>query len=273
MSGQLNRCWRLLATGFSFTAFGMGGVLLTVTVFPVLLIFVRSPQKRQRYAQRWISRSFSWFVGLMRWVGVLDYEVHGQERLAHQGCVVIANHPSLIDVVLLIALMPEVDCVVKRQLWRNPFTGGPVRAAGYISNSEGPQLVEDCRASLQRGRRLLVFPEGTRTEPGKSLYFQRGVASIAIAAGADLLPVIILFNETTLTKGDRWYHIPRRKVQITIRVDEPISVQPYLEAGGGKPQAVRRLTRDLRDYYVSHLARAGRLPEYDATRPPCVSRD
>lgn len=261
---ELNRCWRLLATAFSFTAFGIGGVLLTVTVFPVLLVFVRSPQKRKRYAQRCISRSFGWFVELMRCLGVLDYELHGRERLAHRGCVVVSNHPSLIDVVLLIALMPEVDCVVKRQLWRNPFTGGPVRAAGYISNSEGPQLLEDCRTTLRQGRRLLVFPEGTRTEPGKPLYFQRGAANIAIAASADLLPVTILFSETTLTKGDRWYHIPHRKVQITVRVDEPISVQPYLEASEGKPQAVRRLTRDLRNYYVSQLTRAGRLPEYDA---------
>lgn len=265
MSGQLNRCWRLLATGFCFAAFGVGGVLLTVTVFPVLLVFVRSPETRRRYAQRWISRGFSWFVGLMRCVGVLDYRVYGRERLARRDCIVIANHPSLIDVVLLISLMPEVDCVVKRQLWRNPFTGGPVRAAGYISNSEGPQLLEDCRAALRQGRRLLVFPEGTRTGPGRPLHFRRGVANIAVAAGADLLPIVILFSETTLTKGDHWYHIPRHKVQITIRVGEPIPVRPYLEAPGGRPRAVRRLTRDLRDYYVSQLARAGRLPEHDAS--------
>lgn len=273
MAAGLDRFWRLLATGFSFAVFGLGGVLIAVTVFPLLWLFVRSPRTRKRYAQRLISRSFAWFVALMRRLGVLDYEIHGRERLTRRGCIVVANHPSLIDVVFLISLMPEVDCIVKRQLWRNPFTGGPIRAAGYISNSEGPALIDECRTTLQQGHRLLMFPEGTRTTPGKPLHFRRGAANIAVYAGADLVPVTILFSETTLTRDDRWYHIPRRKVQITITVDEPIAVQPYLEACRGKPQAARRLTRDLRDYYVSRLAKAGRLPEHDASRPPRVSRD
>lgn len=246
--------------------FGLGGLLLTLLAFPLLRLFVHDPDARRRYAQRMVSLTFQGFVALMRGVGVVTRQVQGRERLARPGHLVIANHPTIIDVVMLIALMPEVDCIVGQQYFQNPFTGGPARAAGYINNADGPELVEKCRAALQQGRSLLVFPEGTRTVPGKPLHFQRGAASIALHAQADIVPVTILVSESTLTKSDRWYHVPRRKLRVSISVDTPIPVQPYLDDNVSMPLAARQLTRDLRSYYVDKLAAAQQLPEHDHSR-------
>ncbi|MDN5872913.1 MAG: 1-acyl-sn-glycerol-3-phosphate acyltransferase [Salinisphaera sp.] len=259
----LNRGWRIAGTGCSFAVFGIGGLVLTVTVVPALHLFVRSPLARKRRAQRVISAACRCFVGFMRLIGVLDYRVTGREHLRHPGALIVANHPSLIDAVFLIALTPEVDCVINQDLWHNPFTGGPVRLAGYISNGTGPALVDRCCESLQAGHRLIIFPEGTRTRPGQRLYFQRGAANIAVHAGADLVPVTIIFKQTTLTKGEPWYHVPTNKVELSISVEPPIAVSPYLENTASQPLAARKLTADLYDYYTAKLARAGRLPEND----------
>ena len=70
----------------------------------------------------------------MQRAGVLTYSVEGAEKLGRPGQMIIANHPSLIDVVFLIGLVRQANCVVKQSLWQNPFTRGPVRDAGYISN-------------------------------------------------------------------------------------------------------------------------------------------
>lgn len=263
---RISRAWRIPATGFCFAMFGLGGLLLTLLAFPILRLFVRNPDTRRRRAQRMVSLTFYGFVALMRGVGVMTWQVQGRERLARPGHMIIANHPTIIDVVMLIALMPEVDCIVGRQYFQNPFTGGPVRAAGYINNADGPELVEKCRASLQQGRCLLVFPEGTRTVPGKPLLFRRGSASIALHARANIVPVTILVSESTLTKSDRWYHVPRRKLRVSISVDTPIAIQPYLDEYASLPLATRRLTRDLRSYYVEKLAAAQQLPEHDDSR-------
>lgn len=259
----MNRGWRIAATGFCFAVFGIGGVVLTLAAVPILWLFVRSPEQRKRRAQRLISAACGGFVGLMRLSGVLDYRVEGREHLRRPGCLVVANHPSLIDVVFLIALMPEVDCVVKQRLWRNPFTGGPVRLAGYISNATGPVLVERCREVLAAGHRLIVFPEGTRTQPGRPLRFQRGAAGIAVHTGADLVPVTIVLDQTTLTKGERWYHVPPKKLKIQISADAPITVRRYVQHSASLPLAARKLTADLHDYFTARLERAGRLPEND----------
>lgn len=259
----LNCGWRIAGTGLCFAVFGIGGLLLTLTTVPVLHLLVRSPHDRKRRAQWMLSAACRSFMGLMHYSGVLDYRVAGREHLCYPGSLIVANHPSLIDAVFLIALMPEVDCVVNQRLWRNPFIGALVRLAAYISNGTGPELMDRCCACLQAGRRLIIFPEGTRTRPGRPLYFQRGAANIAIHAGANIVPVTIVFNQTTLTKGEPWYHVPRDKVEVSILVETPIAVWPYLQNSASQALAARKLTADLYDYYSARLARSGCLPESD----------
>lgn len=260
MRARFDQAGRLLAKWCCFAVFGIGGLVLTLLVFPVMLLFIHPAATRKRYAQYLISRSFAVFVGLMRLCGLLTYEVTGRERLRPSGCVVVANHPSLIDVVFLISLMPQVDCIVKRRIWRNPFMGGPVRAAGYISNAHGPELVEKARHSLSAGNNLLVFPEGTRTRPGEPLKFQRGAASIAVHARAPVIPVTIRFSEPFLTKQTRWYDISARKLHITISVDRPIDVAPYIERHGRTALAVRDFSSMLMDYYLERLGDSDDVP-------------
>ena len=81
------------------------------------------------------------------------------ERLDRNGLLVLANHPTLVDVVLLVSRLPNADCVVKSRLANNPFTRGPVRATVYICNDNGAGLVDDCIASVRSGHNLLIFPE------------------------------------------------------------------------------------------------------------------
>ena len=152
----------------------------------------------------------------MRVLGILTYRVDGAERLREPGRLIVANHPTLLDVVLLVSQMPEVDCIVKRGLWRNPFLRWPVSWAGYLPNIEGEALIEECSATLRRGHSLLVFPEGSRTVPGKPMRMQRGAAHIALAADSEILPVTIACDPPTLFKGNPWYRVPARRFHMQV---------------------------------------------------------
>src|SRR3546814_9151487 len=105
----------------------------------------------------------------MRALGVSSWEIHGAERLKVPGQLIIANHPTLIDVVLLLGYIPQTDCIVKASLFHNPFTRLPLHWAGYIGDSNPTQLVADCVATLKAGHSLMIFPEGTRSHPGQPL--------------------------------------------------------------------------------------------------------
>ncbi|MDT6961921.1 MULTISPECIES: lysophospholipid acyltransferase family protein [unclassified Cupriavidus] len=257
MVERLDRMWRVCATGFCFSSFGVGGLLLRVLVFPVLAILPWSTQTRQRACRGLIHHAFRLFVWLMHTVGVIRHEVRHAERLRRQGLLIVANHPSLIDVVFLMSLTPRPDCVVKSALVRNPFTRGPVLATGWVRNDAGAAMVDDCIASLRAGNNLIIFPEGTRTRPGQALQLLRGAANVAVRGGFALTPVVIRCHPPTLTKGEKWYHVPVRRPRFVIDVHPDVAVSEWVPTGLDDALAVRHLTQSLSEFFSREIRREG----------------
>ncbi|WP_437881872.1 lysophospholipid acyltransferase family protein [Pseudomonas sp. LRF_L74] len=245
--------WRLIATALSFGLFGAGGVLLRLVVFPLLSLMPGDALVRRTRARRVVSRTFHWFVQFMYRSGVLTYEVEGAERLGRPGQLVIANHPSLIDVVVLIAFIRDSNCVVKQSLWDNPCMRGPIRASGYISNSGSIDMLEEAAQALESGQTLIVFPEGTRTKPGTTPEFHRGAAAIAVRGATVVTPVVISVTPTTLTKAEPWYSIPSRRFHFRLRVGEDIDPGQFT-AQAPLPIASRRLNEHLHQHFIKELA-------------------
>jgi 1-acyl-sn-glycerol-3-phosphate acyltransferase len=251
---RLDYGWRLIATGFCFSVFGVGGLVLWVFVFPVLRILPRDSRRiKIRYV---IHKSFGAFLRLMEGVGIMKMRVEGARALSEcRQALVLANHPTLIDVVALISLMPCAGCVVKRALWKNPFLGGVVRAAGYVSNSDSDRLIDDCADEILAGRPMLVFPEGTRSNNGILSRFQRGAAYVALKSGMPIVPVLIDCNPSTLTKSEKWHQIPSRRFDYRLRVLDPIGIERLIDSEAPRTIAARRLTRALEAYFSRELER------------------
>lgn len=236
-----SRTWRLPATALGFGAFGAGAVVMSLTVFP-LLYLIPLPQK-QRRSRLLIAGVFRFYLQLLRWLGLISYEWQNMERLRQPGQLIIANHPSLLDVVFIIAFAGDASCVVKGSLWRNPFTAIIVRAANYISNAQG-DLFMACVDCLRRGESLIVFPEGTRSRPGEPLHFHRGPSNLALSTGLPVTPVVIRCEPAVLLKHQKWYNIPASPPHYTLTVEAPLPTEHYLE-DCLQSAAARRLTRDL----------------------------
>ena len=255
LSSRLSYYWRMCATGLSFAVFGAGGLVLRVAVFPLLNLMVWRPERRVVAARAVIRRAFRAYVDLMRILGVLRYEIRGLEKLQRGGLLILANHPTLIDTVFLMAFVKNADCIVKGALWNNPFTRGPVRAAGYINNQGGAALVDDCIASLRRGNNLIVFPEGTRTGGDGVINMKRGAANIAVRGARDMTPVLIRCEPLTLGKGGKWWRVPERLVVFEITVLDDVKVLPFMDDGATDVMAARRLTDYLQLYFTGKYQR------------------
>lgn len=250
MFRRLNRFWRVIATGLCFAVFALGGLILRVVVFPMLNLLIWERQLRVMVARHVIRLVFRAFVGLMCWLGVLNYDIRGLERLERQGLLILANHPTLIDTVFLMAFVKRADCIVKGQLWQNPFTRGPVSAAGYIrNNSGGAGLVEDCITSLRGGGNLIIFPEGTRTAGDGQINLKRGAANIAVRSMSNVTPVVIRCLPRTLGKDGKWWQVPPMAAHFSIEVKDDIDVSGFLAKTGSEVLAARHLTAYLQDYF------------------------
>lgn len=254
LSEAAGRYWRVGATGLSFVLFGIGGLLLRVAVFPLLRVLLWRSERRVTAARTIIRLAFRTYVDLMRALGVLRYDVTGLEKLDRQGLLILANHPTLIDTVFLMAFVKNADCIVKGDLWNNPFTSGPVRAAGYISNS-GSDLVSACIASLERGNNLIIFPEGTRTGGDGVIAMKRGAANIAVRGRRDITPVLICCEPATLGKGEKWWRVPPRRVHFTLAVQDDVAIGRFTGGDASDVLAARRLTDFLQDYFTGKLAK------------------
>ena len=266
---KLNHAWRVFATGFVFVLFGVGALVISVTMFPLLRLSTWNADTARRRIQHGMQLTFRAYMETMRVLGILTYRVDGAERLRKPGRLIVANHPTLLDVVLLVSQMPEVDCIVKSGLWRNPFLRWPVSWAGYLPNAAGEKLIEECSATLRCGHSLLVFPEGTRTVPGKPLHMQRGAAHIALAADADILPVTITCEPPTLFKGNPWYRVPARRFHLHVVVGEPMAAREFIRDNEAPVLTARRITQwMLTQFDAGRATQPGRA---DATGLPWLA--
>ncbi len=151
---KINYYWRLAATAIAFTFFGLGGVLVPLLALPILALLPGGHEKRQRRARFLVHSTALLFIHFMRLVGILRWRLEGLDKLERSGLLVLANHPTLLDVVFLIALMPNANCIVKGKLVKNPTMRGVVSLSGYIVNDVGESLLDDASASLHTGSSL-----------------------------------------------------------------------------------------------------------------------
>ena len=252
----LHSAWRAGVVAFCFALVGLGGLFYVATVFPALRLGPGGRAGHARRVRSVIRWSFQRVVGILRAGGVMRVEQRNADLLAAsrgKPVLVLANHPCYLDILVLLALIPDALCVVKSYVWWNPFYGGVVRAAGYLSNDDPEQLVDACAAALRGGSPLIIFPEGTRTEPGAPLRFMRGAARIALASGAAIQPILLRCDPPAFTRHGHWYQQPANGFRLSIEARPLIGASTLLaeeQAAGLKPRA---LTRALERFFTTQL--------------------
>lgn len=184
-------------------------------------------------------------IQMLKTIGLVSYDCHGFDGLSVSGKLIVANHPTLLDAVFLMALVPNATFIMKAAMMNNPFTGGIARLAHYIPNDEkGIQLLEDAASALRRGEALVIFPAGTRSSEEVSK-FKRGAANIAVASSCRIISVHIRCRPITLQKNKKWYHVPPRKPHFEIRVLSEFAVQDVIDTSRPTGVQARHLNRYL----------------------------
>lgn len=255
---RLRRGLIILGSGASFAVFMVGGSFLALVVIPSCRLLGGDPAARQRRVQRVISRSFRLQLWFMRVIGVVKKgRFQGMEDLASGGpFLIVANHPTLLDVVLLISRLPEVDCVVKKALREHPFLGGVVRAANYIEG-DGTGFMGTALERLRLGHSIILFPEGTRSPLRGLRPFQRGTARLALESGARIVPVVIRCDPPFLMKGQPWWDVPDRPLSLSLQFGTPGEIPlPPGEPGSSRSRA-RVLTESMEHYFRSKMTYVG----------------
>jgi 1-acyl-sn-glycerol-3-phosphate acyltransferase len=160
--------------------------------------------------------------------------------------VLVPNHPSLIDALLILTRHPNVACVMKKELMRNIFLGAGSRLARYIPSGPPRMMIKDCIEELGRGGVVLLFPEGTRTTRVPLNRLTGSVGVISKHAGVPVQMLIIETDSPYLSKGWPLFRVPSLPITYRVRLgrrfDPPSSVVAFME--------------ELEQEYLSELAGA-----------------
>jgi len=244
----------LIRGAFGVAVFAVLSVVLQFAVLPVARALASGPQARDLRAQRIIHHAARFYLAVLSVLGIFELRAHGVERLRREGPhLVVANHPSMFDIVCLTALMPQADCIVGSVRTENFLLSGLIRAAGHVPDDDPAFIVSECAARLRDGRSLVVFPEGTRSPKNGLGPFRRAAARVALETGRDLVPVIIHYDPRVLFKGWRLSDLPDRAIHATVRVLEPIPSKEEGDSERSPAAAARKLSAELREFFLEGL--------------------
>ena len=200
--------------------------------------------------QRLIRGLFKGWLWCSCRIGVFDIHFPEAEKLRDlRGTVLAPNHPSLIDAVILLSIIPRTVCIMRANLIESPFLGGAARLAGFVPNDKGPALIRQGMEKLEAGENLLIFPEGTRTDVQAINPFKNGFALIAKKTGACIQTVFIEREGRYLSKGVSLF----APCQIPIRFR--LHLGQVIHAGSG--ESAQQLSARLERYFREHLENTG----------------
>lgn len=219
--GLLIQLPRKILTAGAFAGFYLGGAILSWIVLPLLDRRGRSREERARHSQAVVRRSFYLFHDYMRVLRLLHFNPREVDLQLPEGpCVIVANHPTLVDVTALLAAAGPMCTVVKPELTASFAFGGLLHRCWHIvTRSDDPigaaKVVEEALARLDAGLRVLVFPEGSRSPEGGVRRFRRGAFEIARRAGVPVVPLFLACNPPMLSKTAPWHRTPETTPRLT----------------------------------------------------------
>ena len=199
--------WRFVPTPLAWVALqlhlvflGTSSLLWNLLALPLYwLLPERAGRTLGRQGVAWLYGSF-WRLATA--TGMLRLDSEALRPLRHEpGLVVVANHPSMLDAMLVVARVPRGICIMRAGLMQNPFLGAGARLARYIRNDPPRGMIRSAVRNLQAGGQLVLFPEGTRTVTPPINPFRPGMTLMAHMAQVPIQTVIIESASPYLGKG------------------------------------------------------------------------
>ena len=223
--------------------FYLGYVLITVVLSTsfILLFPLLKSSGRHRIAAAWCR-------SVLRWLKLscgISYTVEGAENLNRCPTVYLANHQSSFEAILFYQLICPVSPILKQELLQIPFWGWALRLVKPVAIDRSKprvaarSLMVQGEAMLKEGNSIIIFPEGSRSEPGVVGRFSRGGTALAAAAKAPIVPIV--HNSGYAWPSHRFIKFPG---VVSIKVGDPISVTD---------RSVKNLTDEVEQWVRAHF--------------------
>ncbi len=211
--------WPLAWLGLQLQLLLLGLMSFSWNLVALLLYPLLSRAAGLRIGRAMIARGYGWFWAVARHSGMLRLDADVLDALRDErGLIVVANHPSMLDALMLVARLPRSACIMKASLVRNPLLGPGARLARYIRNDSAYGMVQRAVQDLKAGGQLVLFPEGTRTTRQPINPFHASFTLIARRAQVPIQTVFIDTDSPYLGKGWPLWRLPPLPICFSVRL-------------------------------------------------------
>jgi 1-acyl-sn-glycerol-3-phosphate acyltransferase len=186
------------------------------------------------FGRRVISWGFRAYLGLLRTLCACRLDLTAVDTLAEQGpMIIVANHPSLLDAVLITSRLPHAVCVMKSNLMDNILFGAAARLAGYVRNDVPLTMILESTEVLKHGGQVVIFPEGTRTQNFPIDPCLPVIGLMAQRCEVPIQSLMIEFSSAYLGKNWPLWRPPSLPLKLSIklgqRFDPPTDAQAFTQ--------------------------------------------
>lgn len=240
---------RLLLTPWLLLVLCWLGVLSLAWNLVAVLLYPLLPETRGRVVGQagvsWVYRIF-WASARLSGLLRIDNAALAALRDEPGGLIIAANHPSLLDALIIIARVPRTVCIMKASLMDNVFLGAGARLARYIANDSPRHMIRGAVERLKAGDHLVLFPEGTRSPSPTTVHpLLPGITLMAQRAGVPIQTVLIETDSPYAGKGWPLWRLPPLPVVFRVRLGARFDPDTDHEA----------LRQRLQAYFTQELAR------------------
>ncbi len=225
------------------------GLISVAWNLAALLLYPLLPRATgRRVGRAMIAYGYRLFWRIAAVSGMIRLEAEVLDLLRDEpGLIVVANHPSMLDALMLVARLPKSACIMKASLARNPLLGPGARLARYIRNDSAFGMIHCAVTDLRAGGQLVMFPEGTRTTRAPLNDFHASFTLIAKRARAPIQTVFIDTDSPYLGKGWPLWRLPPLPIRFTVRLGRRFA----------PPQSVEAARREIEAYFVAGMRKPG----------------
>ena len=232
-------------------------VVSSIVLFPIALV-IWATTARFDPKKKLLHRFTCFWGSLYTWLNpAWPVTLEGREHIRSDATyVMVANHQSLLDILVLFRLFRHYKWVSKVENFRVPLIGWNMSLNGYIELKRGDRtsvvkMMGACRVTLAEGNSIMMFPEGTRSLDGRMRAFKTGAFELAKKSGRPILPIVLNGTSNAL---------PKRGFVLQGRHPIHISILEEIPAKEFADESVEKLTKRVRDLIGEKLLAMGAPP-------------
>ena len=171
----------------SFVIFGIGAIFLNFIIFPMAKFFLKDRQLLYFYSET-IYNTWKWFVRILIFFKIIKLNITDLDNIKQiKQKIIVATHPSFIDILILIALIPRTTCIVKYSLSKNPILFNLVNSIFIMEDESLENLKEHTKRMIDNGFNVVIFPMGIRHRRNEFPKIKKGAATIAMNANCNIV--------------------------------------------------------------------------------------